>query len=165
MAGPVFLVTGPLYYIPAVDIMQRRLHTAAHGVFMVLFGWMGHACRLATTAGTLGISRYIFSPSPTPYPHPTPPKNSEEMPHNSPVMARHGVSLWIDDLNKALALFLSYCVQWRVIFDRDISHLYHPCHVVKSLHLINIWHHLDEIYQCLVGTWVAVIWCKDMVPG
>ena len=59
---------------------------------------------------TLSIYRGIYSP-----------KHPEKIPLSSPLRAMYVVSFWVHNLNKLSACFHSYCAQYRVRFDRDIS--------------------------------------------
>ena len=82
----------------------------------VLVSWhfvCNWVCRHERHYGTLSITRGIFSL-----------KNSKKAHHSSPVRARYGRLLRGHSLDKFLTFFFSYCVQCRVIFDREISRVY-----------------------------------------
>ena len=66
------------------------------------------------------------------------PKNSEKTPHSSPSRCI-GCLVWVYNLNKGLAFFLSYWIPCRVILDHDISRVY------------GIWKQRSYLYICDVA--------------
>ena len=71
------------------------------------------ACNEIIKFSALSISCGYFSPH-----------NSLKIPHSSPVRTQYEMYISVHRLIKVFAFSLSYFVQYRVIFDRDVSIIY-----------------------------------------
>ena len=117
--SPKFVPRGPINNIPAlVQIMAWRRSGDKPLSELMMVSLLTHICVTRPQCfmywfKALSISRGVVSS-----------KNPEKRPHSSPVKTRYGVFLWVHCLYKLLTFFPSYCVQHRIIFDRDISRVY-----------------------------------------